>query len=305
MPSFGFLKSWYVNADDGKVHFGQYDAGYRQWLQTMAQWYKEGLIDPDVVSVKSSSILNTNMTTGKSGAAVASVGSGLQTWMNAMTPTQPSYEVVALPYPALSSGAKAVYGIPGAAYSGQDSAAISAASTPEQIEIACRLLDYAYGPKGHILYNFGIEGESFTMVNGVPTYTPLIMKNPQGWSISQAILAYSKGAGSGPFVQDIGYLTQYYSGVPQAASAPADMTVPGSDKYLLPPVTATADESAELASITTDVNTYVDEFTTNVIIGNTELTDAAWNKYLSDVKGLGIERALAIQNAALARYNKR
>ncbi|MDR1400288.1 MAG: extracellular solute-binding protein [Treponema sp.] len=305
MPSFGFLKSWYVNADDGKVHFGQYDAGYRQWLQTMAQWYKEGLIDPDVVSVRAASTLNTNMTTGKSGAAVASVGSGLQTWMNAMTPTQPKYEVVALPYPALTRNAKAVYGIPGAAYSGQDSAAISAASTPQQIEIACRLLDYAYSEKGHILYNFGIEGESFTMVNGVPTYTPLIMKNPQGWSISQAILAYSKGAGSGPFVQDINYLTQYYSGVPQAASAPADMTIPGADKYLLPPVTATSDESAELASITTDVNTYVDEFTTNVVIGNIELTDAAWNKYLSDVRGLGIERALAIQNAALDRYNKR
>jgi putative aldouronate transport system substrate-binding protein len=305
MPSFGFLKSWYVNANDGKVHFGQYDAAYRQWLQTMAQWYKEGLIDPDVVSVNSSSIINTNMTTGKSGAGVASVGSGLQTWMNAMTPTQPKYEVVALPYPALTRGVQAVYGIPGAAYSGQDSAAISAASTPAQIEIACRLLDYAYSQKGRILYNFGIEGESFTLMNGVPTYTPLIMKNPQGWSISQAILAYSKGAGSGPFVQDIGYLTQYYSSVPQAASAPADMTTPGAGRYLLPPITATTAESSELASIVNDVNTYVDEFTTNVVIGNVQLTDATWNKYLSDVKGLGIERALEIQNAALTRYNKR
>ena len=44
---------------------------------------------------------------------------------------------------------------------------------------ATKFADYAYSEEGQTLLSFGIEGESYTMVDGVPTYTDLITKHPR------------------------------------------------------------------------------------------------------------------------------
>ena len=54
-----------------------------------------------------------------------------------------------------------------------------------EVEVVARLLDYAYSEAGATLYNFGTEGESYTVVDGQPVYTDLVLNNPDGmtWEV--------------------------------------------------------------------------------------------------------------------------
>ena len=45
-----------------------------------------------------------------------------------------------------------------------------------------KLVDYLFSKDGSTLVNYGIEGTNYTMVNGKPTYTDNILKNPDGKS---------------------------------------------------------------------------------------------------------------------------
>ena len=107
-----------------------------------------------------------------------------------------------------------------------------------------RLLDYNYGPEGNVLMNFGIEGISYKMVNGKPTYTEAIMNSP---AITQEMSKYMRGHTNGPFVQDPGYIQQYYN-LPQQQQAQNEWMKTDAVKYQLPPVTPTVDEVAEVAT---------------------------------------------------------
>src|SRR5438876_45757 len=118
------------------------------------------------------------------------------------------------------------------------------------------MLDYAYSPEGSLLFNFGIEGTSYTIVNGVPTYVDAVMHDPKIPS-AQMISRFARGNFNGPFVQDVRYITQYYE-LPEQKEALKVWTQPTNEK-LLPPLTVTQDESKKFASTMTDINTRYDE----------------------------------------------
>jgi putative aldouronate transport system substrate-binding protein len=301
VESFGILKGFYVGANDNQIHFGQIEPGYRDWMATMAQWYREGLIDPDIASIQTSQ-QNQKMTSGAAGATVASVGSGIGTWTPSARSTNPKYEIMALASPDRARGQKRVYGLPNQPYSGQDSAVITAKS--KNVELAARYLDWGYTNAGHLYYNFGIEGESYTMQNGKPIYTDAIMNNPRGWPVAQSMSAYVRSTGAGPFVQNEGYIEQYYA-LPEQLQALTNYNTPGSLNYLLPPITASQEESRELANIMNDINTYTDEMMTKFILGTEVLNDASYNNFISTIRRMGIDRAIAIEKAALDRYRAR
>jgi putative aldouronate transport system substrate-binding protein len=302
MPGFGILDGMFVSATDKRVRFGNIEAGYRRWIETMAQWYKEGLIDKDIASINTNQ-QNQKMTTGQAGSTVASVGSGMGTWTLAARPANAKYEIMALQYPVLNRGDRLVYSIPNQPFSGQDSPAISAKS--KNVEIAARFLDYGYTAQGHNVYNFGTEGQSFEMRGGKPFYTANIMSGTdKKWPLAQAMGAWSRGPMAGPFVQDVGYIEQYYA-EPEQAQALLNYILPGAVSYLLPAVTPTQAESREYATIMQEVNTYVSERTTRWLLGTEAVTDATWTDYVNTIRRMNIDRAIAIQNGALDRFNRR
>jgi putative aldouronate transport system substrate-binding protein len=52
-----------------------------------------------------------------------------------------------------------------------------------------------------------------------------------------------------------------------------------------------------------EINTYQSEMEIKFILGTENLS--GWDTYVSTIKRMGIDRAIEIQNAALARYNAR
>jgi putative aldouronate transport system substrate-binding protein len=285
--------------EDGKIRFGAVENGRRNYLATMAQWYKEGLLDPDFASLQLQQV-SAKMTGGQSGASMGWLGSRLGIWTNAAIVTNPNYKLTATPFPVLRKGDKPLMSSTELPYALSGSTAITASC--KNVEIAARLLDWAYGPEGHMFYNFGIEGESYTMVDGYPTYTDIVMKNPKGWPISQGLGAYVRSVYNGPFVQDIRYFDQYMV-LPAQKEGYKAWAIEGALKYVLPTITPTPEESREFARIMNEINTYRDEMELKFILGTENLS--VWDNYVNTIQRMGLDRAQAIQEAAMTRYNAR
>lgn len=296
--AYGTCRNFYVG-DDGKVHFGATEEGYKDYLITMNQWYQEDLLDSDLATLALDQV-SAKMTSGDSGASIGWAGSRMGTWVSAAQETDPEYMLVPTPYPTLEKGAVPEFGQIENLYPNQGSVAIT--TSCENVELAARLLDYAYSEEGHMLFNFGIEGESYEMVEDYPTYTDQIMNNPNGWSVAQSLSSYIRGNYNGPFVQDERYLEQYYTLESQKAT-PEVWGSTNAKAHKVPPITPTAEESREFATIMNEINTYRDEMTLKFIFG-TESLDS-FGEYVDTIHNMGLDRALEIQNTALERYNNR
>jgi putative aldouronate transport system substrate-binding protein len=298
--AFGQEGGFYIH-NDGKIRHGVIEPGYKTYIQTMAQWYKEGLLDPDLFT-QNFETASAKMTSGASGMSSGSVNSRMITWNNSARKTNPGFTLVMIAAPVLRKGDKPEFATADLPY-GTNTISMTGISTDcKNIELAARLLDYGYSDEGHLYYNFGTEGVSYTMVNGFPTFTDLILKNPQGLPISQGLGAYALSGAGGPFVQDVRYIDQYMNSK-EGKEALDTIYAPTALKHKVPIISLTPAENQELARIMNEVNTYITEMTTKFILGTESLN--SYDTFIATVRRMGIGRAIEIENAALTRYNKR
>ncbi|WP_438447301.1 extracellular solute-binding protein [Gorillibacterium sp. sgz5001074] len=289
--AFGVKRDFYM--ENNKVKFGPMEPGFKDFLSTMRKWYAEGIIDPDIATVDAK-IRDANMTSGKSGATYALAGGGIGKWLTAMKEKDPKYNVVGAPYPVLKKGDTPKFGQKD--YSAPQGGNFAISPKAKNPELLVKALDYGYSEEGRLFYNFGIEGVSYTMVNGYPTYSDMIKKD-----YATNLTLYTRATG-GPTIQDKRYYEQY-AALPQQQEAVKTWMKTDVDKYQLPPISPTPEESTEFAKIINEANTLVDEFTVKVLLG-TESVDS-YDKFREKLKSLKIDRAVEIQQAALDRYNKR
>ncbi|MDB5083291.1 MAG: transporter substrate-binding protein, partial [Bacilli bacterium] len=183
VSAFGTAYGMFVD-NNGKVQFGPEQPQFKQFLTTFHQWFTEGLIDKDFATVDQKT-QDADMTNGKSGATLGTAGGNMGSWTPAGKKSDPKYDLVPAPYPVLKKGDKPMLGQLDPIYSASNAVAI--AGTSNNKDLAAKVLDYGYSDAGRMFFNFGTEGVSYNMVNGYPTYSDLIMKNPQNLSPAQAM----------------------------------------------------------------------------------------------------------------------
>lgn len=76
----------------------------------------------------------------------------------------------------------------------------------------------------------------------------------------------------------------------------------GTGEWVMPYVTLTTEESATYSRYFNDIQTYVDEFSTQVINGLKELNDTTWNEYVNWLRSSGIEECIKVYQEGLDRY---
>ncbi|QAY67031.1 extracellular solute-binding protein [Paenibacillus protaetiae] len=297
MGAFGVTRGFYQ--EDGQVKFGPAEPGFKQYLQLFHDWYAEGLIDKNAATADSKAV-DSNVASGATGAMIGNAGGGIGKWQPLVEAKDPKALLVAAPYPVLNKGEKPKFGQRTDAYSSEGTVAVTAKS--KNAELAVKMLDYGYSDEGHMFFNFGTEGVSYNMVNGYPTYTDLLMKNPDKLAPAQAISMYARGSYNGPFVQDKRYAEQFFA-LQTQRDAIGVWANTDAEKYNLPPITPTPEESTEYATIMNDINTLVDEMTIKIILGD-EPVDS-FDSYVQKMKSLKLDRAIEIETAALQRYNSR
>lgn len=293
--AFGVIRDFYVD-DAGQVQYGPLQPGYKQFLTTISQWYKEGLLDRNFTQTDRKA-LDANMTSSGSGTTVSS-GASIDRWEKALAAQDTNAKFVFAPYPVLKNGDTPKFGQLAWPYGAEASAAISAKSNNP--ELAVQVLDYAYGEEGYRFFNYGSEGEAYTLENGKPKLTNLITSNPDNLSYVEALGLYTHTVNPGPYVESRELIDNL---AVTNEDHNYDIWKTDNLKHVLPPVTIAAEDASEYARIMSDVNTLVDETTLKIILGVKPIR--SYEDFVKELESLQIKRAIEIQQAAYDRFQQR
>lgn len=284
-------------ADNGKVRYGPAEPAYKDFIRLINKWYQEGLAD--IVLAGSDDRLTTaKILNGDAGVFCGYAGGGMGVYLEAKQGEDPKFDLTAVPYPVMNRGELPRFGRMTDVLETTQSVAISAKS--KYPKLAARFLDYAYSEEGHMLHNFGTEGLSYTMVDGEPVFTDLILKNPEGLSVSLALSKYTRRFADGPYISDVRAYFQSYPFEQQKRAIEIWMNTDAANTNL-PQMSLTSEESAEFAAIMVEVGTFVEEMTARIIMGEEPLENL--DKFEQQLKSMNVDRAIEIQQKAFDRFN--
>ncbi|MBQ3125392.1 MAG: extracellular solute-binding protein [Clostridia bacterium] len=299
MGNFSTGIGFYLDSKENVV-FGPTTDNYKFALETFAKWYKEGLLDNNFISIDAATV-KAQVLNGETGMTIASGGGNLGSWLDTKEALGEPFDMVGFGFTANKKGGKNTYHQLESNVPGYGCVAIT--TSCKDPVAAVRYLDYGYSEEGHLLYNFGIEGVSYEKNDkGECIFTDLINKNPDGWTQASAMAYYLRSSSSGPFIQDEGYIDQFYGKPNQQDSLDAWIAdYDTAKKYVLPNIAKTNDENVEYSEIMFDVNEYVSAERIKFITGERSFDE--WDEYVKKVNELGAIRAKEIVDAALDRYN--
>ena len=282
---------------DGEVVYGPVEDAYREYLSIANKWFEEGLIYKDFYAIPDGQNINylvEKMSTGESVVTFAycefanmiALDEG-QYFVAGYIPRDDADEQV-----HLTEGVDSKIGL-GKAY------AIGPNSSEEEIQALCMLMNYFYTEEGALLANYGVEGVAFEyQEDGTPWYTDMILNNPDGLTMTQALcfyVGYMVPCDCDYTVYNIASLTTWADFVDAWSKA--------DNAWRFPDVSLTAEEQEDYAAASADVDTYLDETLVKFIIGELDVDDdAVWQEYLNSLESLGVGTMIEIYEAAYERY---
>lgn len=299
--AFNVGKYYYVNND--KVVYAPFEKGFKEYVNQLAKWVKAGYLDTGFVTNDSATVQG-NLANGISVAACGNIGGTIGTVVEAARKNNPSYSLVACPFPVAKKGDVAEY----RSASGEASPLAIAISTQcGNYEQAVQWCDYLYGDEGMVLRNFGVEGDTFTKeeIDGEThyIYTDKILKPELSGvtSVSEAMYKYMLPANHPGLNQHPDYLNGYY----QLDEQKNAMEIWNKDidkvrKHILPTLDFTEDEAREKTDIVEVVDAELEVAVSDIILGRKSIStfDAAVKKAWDG----GYDRVMEIYQAAYDRY---
>lgn len=237
--------------DGENVQFAMYDDNYKAFLERLNNWWNEGLIDKDFPSVGKGDVR------GK--LAKGELFSAHQQASNSATSVNSceieGAEFIAIPalkmeesdlvYNYLMTGIKTIYTFN-----------FSVSTSCQNVEAAMRFCDFCFTEEGQTLYNFGMEGLSYTRdAQGNIQLLPEDerYKNEKGHGLAKRTCWAGEVIGEGLYMDEVekkiaDVYTQY--------DACAGVDTPMSDE-----------EAAVYGTYFTDLDTYCQEKISNLIMG--------------------------------------
>ena len=286
---------------NGEVVYGPAEPEFKKALEILNDWFNKGILDNNIVSVDNA-LITSQILNGQTGAALVSGGGGIGQLMAAAPNDE--FDFAGVPYPSFKKG-EINTTLP---LMNPVSASGAAVITTQckYPELAIKVLDYAYTDEGRFFANFGVEGVAHTIVDGKPQYTDLIMKNPEGYTVSQALGKYVKAGNGAAFVQDERYIEQYYS-LPQQQAA-LDGWLKGAELMNesfqpVPPISVTPEEASEYATYMAEINKMRGQMIVKFITGIEPISK--FDEYVETLKKFGMDKAMKIQTDAYKRYMAR
>lgn len=295
MFALGFGTSDTFYQMNGKVSFGPTDDSFYDLLCTLRDWYAAGYIDPDYLA-NDADIMGAKMTNNEVGAVGIQLNHGMAKYLAAWEKAgHTDYSLTAAPYPKAPDGN--LYSNMVISDVGVVCLVVTSANK-HPIETV-QWFDYLFSDDGIILYNYGIEGESFVYdENGEPKYTEEITNNPQGFAAATAIMKYNSAIGDFPGMQ-IGAAFTGTTRFPQQ--------VAGYETYRnniginLLNINHTPEESEYIGRYWGDLHTYCIESINKFIMGINPLNEETFEEFRNTCKALHIDEITAMKQAAYDR----
>ena len=272
---------------DGKVYYSPASDEYKDGMSLIVKWYSENLIDKEIYTRGGKSrekLFGDNV----GGSTHDYFGTTAQ-FNDLLKDSVPGFNVVAIAPP----GGKE-YTLRATVHTG--GAAISAAS--DKKEVAIRFLDYLYSEEGSRYMNFGIESKQYDMKDGKPYYNDSIL---HGSDTAINELAKVGSCSDFPFIQDFWYEEQWLTD-----EAKRGMDMYKSGDYIIEPfptLSYTSEEKDRYTELYTSISTYVSEHKQKWVLGSEDI-ESSFASYQQEIKKLGLDEMVKIQQAAYDRYIK-
>ena len=295
--AYGLIAGTDFYVKDGQVKYGAYEPEFKDFVAEMAKWYSEGLLDPEF-STQDSTQFDSKMVNDVGGAYYGSLSGNMGRFLAARS-DDPEYDLVAAPMPKAPDGN--VY-VAVNAYGKMVPHGASICSTNENIVETVKWLDWHYSEEATTLYNWGIEGQSYEVVDGKKQFTDLIVNNPDGLSKDEAAARYAGGVISQmPIVEDPEVFLALKS-LPQQKAA-SQLWCQADTSWLLSPLYFDSETTTENANIMSEIKTYVAEQFNKYVMGIESMD--TFDQFQQQLKNMGIETVLANYQASYdAVYNK-
>lgn len=290
----GMLSQWFT-AKDGVITYDWTNPNghAREWVTLMNKWFKEKLLDQSML-VDHYDAAQAQLVGDQAGAEVTWTGTfaGMTSQMKAQFPN--ANWMVAMP-PKGPYGDQRYEAYP---YINGERWMIS--KTAKDPDAIIKLFDYLFATdEGQILNNFGIEGTTYEMKDGVPTLKMDVVKEDH-YKDPQIYMA-AQGAGK---------LTDFV--MPEAETQIAKLGMSNDiitrmgdvkkfNEYMFPSLTATTAESVALKGMT-DINTTVNEYLQKFVTGSLEINDANWNEFTKKLTDEGIGDMVKIKQDQYNRF---
>lgn len=298
-PETGKVTFW-TEVNDGE--------NFRDFLTTMAAWYKEGLIDPEFTTNVQDDI-NAKVTSDQLG------------FFHSNTNRFPSYNAVLATAAAKPEEVK-LTGLARLAYQYDDSKHYTAATNLKnwcaalegtvittaaekegKVEKILELFDYMYSPEGQILLNWGVEGVSFEYdEDGNPVWLDTVTNADTSLNSDKVMEFCIPTRGGFPKVMSLDAWMSVDCVGDEAKDA-IDKNWNADKDLITGDITVTGENAEEYTRIMNDVTTAVAETFLSVMIGEKDVS--AIDSLYATIDSMGIDRAIEIYQEMYDAYQAR
>ncbi len=301
----GYGVAPYFYQVDGTVKYGPLEEGYKEYLTMMHDWFEKGLLDPDFATRQSGGITADNdMQLNDKVGALIDYGTRMTDAYISRGASNTDFWLVAAEQPKKSaSDPDPAWRMAGTNYHEMQGTCLLINAKSEHIEEAIKWVDGFYAKDVYLNANYGIDSEEGTVWNAaadghrIGNYD-FRYKNPDGLDSATVVAKYwSKNP---PIRVEAAQIEQ----MPAERAASYDVWSKYEPKNYLPTnLTLTVDEGIEYAGYYSEIEAFVQESNVKFINGEKSLDD--YDAYVETLKGMGIDRCVELQQAALTRYNAR
>ena len=283
--------------DDGTVKSGIVSDEYREFVSYVRQLIKDDIIYKDFY-INTSSDTDTwgKVSAGETG--VWRIGADSMHKVAEYTENPDAY---CLPIPKLvkEHGDKYLFGNQIAL---ADNKGYSLTANCEEPELALQFFDWFFTDEGVLISNYGIEGETYEYVDGVPQFAEFITNNPNP-DLHMMAAVILNTFNQAPMYNIVSKMWVGYTPEEEAAIHLWSDTSNDDTSRALPQAAAlSTEETAQVSSQMTAVISYASEEILKFMTSASDLSDANWNAFCDNCRSQGLDDIMAVYQNAYEEY---
>lgn len=289
-PAFGIRTTYYLDSKNDRTIFGPIEPAYKNYLILMNKWYNDGLLGRYTI-VSDTKAVDTEINNDIVGTFKGLDNSWTKYLPNIKSKNS-NASLVAIPWPKGSSGKAYTDRTEMVTHVAQEEIFITTkCKYPDK---AAKLVDFMYTDEGKDLLTWGIKNKSYNIINGENKYLPKLIGQP-------GLYKYASPSANWPKIDG----GEAYLSLSSADQINAGITWSECDTGLLLPsaLSFTAEESAKLTELNTDIINYSSSMCFKFITGEEPI--ANFDTYVETMKKMGVDDAIKIYQDAYNRYKAR
>lgn len=296
---FGTGKGVYWNQNDDQFKFGPLDANFKLMAETLSKWYKEKIIHPDIYSMQDQ-VWEQKLNNDEGYFTIENYKAA--TWAG-----NGAFEIILPP----EVNGQRYYGARGNFHTPLSKYWVVSSKT-KALDNILVAIDACYGKEISEQQNFGVKGDTYDILpDGIRSGVVPGLKTPyvkavddkdkaaaEIWTTRYNELGIMRARNI--FVNEPENYESTYFGSDLISQRAKFYMENGAVADAVPAIIFTENEMEQVKMLETPINTYIDENLSQLITGLKPISE--YDKFVSDLKGMGAEDLLKIYNEAYKRY---